>query len=316
MYLRSSKPLGSIKQCLASVLLGVAVGFQGLSPQVLANPKEGLNIVTSIKPLQLMVASITANTDAKVKVLLPTNASVHQYALKPSDRLVIQQADWILWVGPSLETFLAKVLTDAAGRQQALMPESSDQDRHEDHDHHESARDPHLWLGPDAMRSALVNIAATLSERDPKNKQVYQVNLKQSLQALDQQLALSKEQLSRAQAKAKAKGFIAFHPAYDRWVQYFGLRQLEVVSLHPGQSPGAKHLAKLNQLIRDDQVSCILIEPQYDARRVRALIEQQPIPIISIDPLAGDIEAGVSGLIQFYQRLTSRFQQCLTGDAN
>ncbi len=68
-----------------------------------------LSIVTTIKPLALIVNDI-AGPRANVDVLLPTNASPHDYALKPSDIKKLKTADMVVWVGPELELFLEKVL--------------------------------------------------------------------------------------------------------------------------------------------------------------------------------------------------------------
>ena len=42
---------------------------------------------------------------AHVDVMLPSGASPHTYALKPSDMQMLQRADLAIWVGEDLETF-------------------------------------------------------------------------------------------------------------------------------------------------------------------------------------------------------------------
>ena len=62
-------------------------------------------MVTSIKPLALIAQEI-AGDKVSVENLLPVKASPHDYPLRVSDIRRLQDADLVLWVGPSLETFL------------------------------------------------------------------------------------------------------------------------------------------------------------------------------------------------------------------
>jgi zinc transport system substrate-binding protein len=47
-------------------------------------------IVTSIKPLTLITQAVTQGIEQPVQ-LLPTGTSAHHYALKPSQRLMLQK---------------------------------------------------------------------------------------------------------------------------------------------------------------------------------------------------------------------------------
>lgn len=69
------------------------------------------NVVTSVKPLQLIVQELTQGVTTP-HVLLPAGASPHDYALKPSDVKKIHDADLVIWVGPELETFMARMLSN------------------------------------------------------------------------------------------------------------------------------------------------------------------------------------------------------------
>jgi len=61
-------------------------------------PVHSLELVTSIKPLQLMAAALILPQD-QVNYLIPPNASPHTYGLKPSAIQQARQADLVLWVG-------------------------------------------------------------------------------------------------------------------------------------------------------------------------------------------------------------------------
>lgn len=80
-----------------------------LSPTLIA--QERLQLVASVKPLQLVAHAIVADL-GEVDLLIPPGASPHHYALKPSDIRVLQKADLVVWVGPDMEQFLEKRYSD------------------------------------------------------------------------------------------------------------------------------------------------------------------------------------------------------------
>lgn len=286
------------------------------------NPKESSkenshqklhSVLVSIKPLQLMALALVKDTPIIIERLLPPEVSAHHYSLKPSDRQALQQAQRIIWVGPQFETFLVKVMAASKDKHLALLPGSFENTlNHHDHDH-DHDRDPHIWLGSHALKKSLVEMQKFLAAAFPSYQVLFKRNLATMLVALNQQIDESHQVFNQVKDPSKRLGFVAFHPAYDLWVHDFGLNQLAVMNVHPGQSPGAKHLAKLHRLIKDKRVTCVLIEPQFDSSRVRALVRDQAVPIMEIDPLAGDIAIHSNGLLQYYQQLTQVFSKCLQG---
>ena len=122
-----------------------------------------IEVLTSIKPLQLIAAAVQDGV-GKPAVLLPPGASPHHYAMRPSDVRQIRSADLFYWIGPDMEGFLAPVLEgrkrpsvaiqslpgltlrhfgDAAGEHEA------EHDRHDEHaheahgEHSDQAHDEH-----------------------------------------------------------------------------------------------------------------------------------------------------------------------------
>ena len=69
-----------------------------------------VQILTSIKPLQLIAAAIQ-DGQGEPQVLLPPGASPHYFVLRPSDAKRLDQADLFYWIGPDLENFLPRLLT-------------------------------------------------------------------------------------------------------------------------------------------------------------------------------------------------------------
>lgn len=88
-----------------------------------AHASEPPRIVASIPPVHSLVAAVTQGVSDPV-LLLRGGASPHAYAMAPSDARALQDADLVVWVGPDLETFLARPLRqDRAGRQVLTLAE-------------------------------------------------------------------------------------------------------------------------------------------------------------------------------------------------
>ena len=102
-------------------------------------------VVTSIKPVSMIVTAIGGD-EVKVEQLVNNQASPHDYAMRPSDLRKLDQADLVVWVGESLETFLEKPLANLSSKKdiewmalsgtylREFGEEGHDHD-HEEHDH-------------------------------------------------------------------------------------------------------------------------------------------------------------------------------------
>ncbi|WP_407294134.1 zinc ABC transporter substrate-binding protein [Stutzerimonas zhaodongensis] len=121
-----------------------------------AHAHAELEVLTSIKPLQLIAAAVQDGV-GKPAVLLPPGASPHHYAMRPSDVRQIRSADLFYWIGPDMETFLEPVLQGRKGPSVAVQSlpgltlrhfgEASGEHEHDHHDEHahepQGAHDEH-----------------------------------------------------------------------------------------------------------------------------------------------------------------------------
>lgn len=134
---------------LATAVLAVAFA----SPQAATAAPE---VVTSIKPLQLIAAAITEGV-SQPQVLIDGGMSPHDYALKPSDRRTLDQAGLVLWVGEELEPFMHKPLSAKAAQQvltlsevlQLAAGEHAEHDEHQEAHHDEHAKHEEAHQGHD-----------------------------------------------------------------------------------------------------------------------------------------------------------------------
>ncbi|MGL5335226.1 MAG: zinc ABC transporter substrate-binding protein ZnuA, partial [Enterovibrio sp.] len=292
-----------------------------LAPQKM--PRAPLVLVT-VKPLA-MIAKEIAGSHARIEQLLPNTASVHDYALKPSDLRKIEQADLVIWVGAPLEQFLAKLLYTKpkaltllnVPQMQLAQSSHAPHEHGENHDHfgHEHAHDhedalvdPHIWLGPLQATLSAKAIADRLSAEDPANKAHYQANYLAFAQNVQQKVTDIKQQLQRT----PAKGYIVFHDAYGYFEKTFGLAAVGHLTVTPERKSGAKTLLLLQKELDAKKVHCIFSEPQFNPSLVNKLVEKSHAEVVMLDPLGQALDLNKDRYVDFLQAITDSFVSCFT----
>lgn len=280
------------------------------------------SVVVSIGPIHSLAAGIMEGV-AKPKLLLRSGGSPHSSALRPSDLEAIQQADLIIWVGPSMEQFLTKALH--AAKQEDVILTLLDipgltlhpvreggiwnDDHHADHaeDHHDNTTDPHIWLNPDnavqmtkAIRDRLIKIDSTHSGQYTRNSD----RLIKNILALDRQLQRQTEPI-------RTTPYIVFHDAYQTFETRYNLSPAGAVTIDPERRPGARRLGQIRRYILESQAVCLFSEPQFEPRYIMPLTEGTDIRLGVLDPLGSRLTPGPELYFQLMTGLGDALVSCL-----
>lgn len=271
--------------------------------------QEKIRVVTSVKPLQLLAAELLGDS-AEVKVLIPAGASPHYYHLKPSDIRSLSQADLVVWVGPSLELFLQKPLSGLK-RPVLQLLKGDEQEHAEEHEghhhhHHDSDENPHIWLDPLLMRQAAHEITEQLVVQFPQLK----AQLEQRFQHFEAELVARDQRIMQQLQPYRERGFVVFHDAFAPLVEHYQLKQLAFFTLDPSRAPGAKKVAQIQALLKQQDAVCIFSEPQFESAVVERISQGVAIRKGVLDPLAIDVEPA-QGYSGFIQQLADSLEQCL-----
>ncbi len=219
-------------------------------------------IITTIKPLTLIANEVTSGIE-QPQQLLADGVSAHDYALRPSERLRLQQAELVIWVGASHETFLRALLVKNS---HSISLETLPTARRltwrnlETNLAQANTLDSHFWLSPDNAIALAYAIANARGQQRPKDAAKYQQNalnfaknLKATLQPIQAKFALLPH-----------RQYIAYHDAYQYLEASFGLQYRGSISISPEQKSGLKHILSLKKQVQQQQLRCLLVEPQFD----------------------------------------------------
>lgn len=251
-------------------------------------------VVVTIKPLQLIAQEI-ASDDIRITTLLPLTASPHQYPLKASDYRLLSRADAVVWVGPELESFLAKAVSRREGVSLSLYALEGlswpviDQDEH-DHSHNHTSghagKDPHIWLDPENAVVIANAMAELFSQLSPHQSELIRARANDFT---DRMKSLTRDLDSTLQP-VSSKGFAVYHEGFAHFVSRFQLHQLGYITLTPEQRSGAKHLAVLEELVKQEGV-CVFQEPYADIKQVTRLADKYRLGVGTLDALGiNDVE--------------------------
>lgn len=286
---------------------------------------NAVNVVTSIKPLQLITLEITKGI-SQPELLISSTASPHDYALKPSDIKKARTADLMIWFGPQLEVFLEKVMQNRDNSLQlSIIPEiefhqvashshaaNEPHDEHEDEEsHHDDdllSVDPHIWLGPTQAQQTAKVIVNKLSLIDPANALQY----KQNYQEFVAELKTHSDAIKAKLAPYASMGYFVFHDAYGYYESYFSLNKLGYFTLSPERKAGAKTLLQIRAAVQNGDANCVFSEPQFAPAMVQAVTRGSDVAMAELDPLATNIEVKLGGYFAFLNQLTENYIGCLS----
>jgi zinc transport system substrate-binding protein len=269
---------------------------------------QSTQVLVSIHPVALLIKS--AWPQLQVDTLMQANQSPHDFALKPSHRKIIANAQHVVWLGHDMEPYLEKTLKgktnvlDLSALFDVLEQEGADSSKpaekervashHDEHNH--AGQDPHIWLNPAAIKDILAMVQTQMALPEPT--------------AFLAKLATWQQQ-AQNKLQGKTAGFISFHDAFHYWIQYFQLNQTAVLAIHPEQPIGTRHLLQVRELLENGDVACLFLEPQFKASIVTKLQQGTDVPVILIDPLASEYVVKNGQFLEFYEYLQQQFITCL-----
>ncbi|WP_421849273.1 zinc ABC transporter substrate-binding protein ZnuA [Marinomonas sp.] len=324
----------------------LALGVSALSPLALAKPV----IATSISPVSMIVAAI-AGDKAEIQQIVSSTASPHDFAMRPSDLKKIINADTVVWVGESLESFLEKPLENAGKEESSIEwlaldgmalhnfakehhHDDHDHEAHDDHDHeshedhdHESHEDhdhvAHDDHGHEGHHHDGVDPHVWLS---PDNARVLAKAVtarlvlldsanaeyyKDNLASFEKGLSVKDAEIRKAMNKVNKVPYIVFHDGYSYFEQHYGLSHAGEITVSPERKPGAKKVAEIRHEIEEHNVQCVFSEPQFSPAIVKTLLEGSDVKTAPLDPLGSKVKMGTNAYFSFLDSLSGQFLSCL-----
>lgn len=275
-------------------LLVTVLGGCSLTKQasVLEETENQLTICTSFYPIYIMTLNITKDIPGlKVISLAPQDTGcLHDIQLSPTDLKVLTQSDIFIINGLGAEGYLEKVIESIPTL--SIVDSSKGLDRSSllwsTEEHQSPEVNHHTWVSIELAIRQVQSIGKELGRLDPNNKVRYTENMERYIG----QLWDLKYKMHQGLIAAEDAKIITFHEAFPYFAREFGLNIAAVVNSAEGAEPNAKELADTIQIVRENKVKAIFIEPQYSDSTAQLIARETEAKVYTLDPAStGPLEA-------------------------
>lgn len=319
MALPGSHQIVKIFQILAMLAIML------LPPAIMAKTPK---VVTDIPTTHSLVASVMGELGEPV-LLMQSNASPHDYALRPGDAASLESANIIFWTSAELTPWLIRAAsslaqdarsielmktagtTTLAFRDSATHGQNQDEaNQHHTHNHNEHSSggiDPHGWLDPVNAQLWLELIVSELSLIDPDNAPIYKSNAAAEIEKINRLMTTVTDQLGTTQHRS----FIVFHDSFHYFEDRFNLHSVAAISLSDGEHPSIRRLNTLRSILANYPGTCVFAEPQFSDRLIKTITSGQDVKRGLLDPLGALQSPGPALYRNVIKELANGFSSCL-----
>jgi zinc transport system substrate-binding protein len=279
------------KKEIFSLCIAIILVFFLLRPSF-GQPHPKLKVMASLFPLQEF-ASAVGGDRVQATLLLPPGAEAHTWEPRPSDVAKIAQADIFIYIGPSMEPWVDKVLQAAKGKRllvvevsrgiPLLRAEQGEEGRIR------SGRgrsfpekiDPHIWLDFSLDLRILDAIANAFSEKDPAQASLYKNNAGiygAKLKDLDKKYH---ESLAKCRFR---QILLSGHAAFAYLAKRYDLQQIPLSGISPDAEPTPKKMAEVIEATRKSGIHFIYAEELVNPKLTQALAKEAGVGILTLNP--------------------------------
>ena len=303
-------------------------------------------VAVDIAPVHSLVSKVM-NGLGKPNLIIPAEASPHEYQLRPSEAKALQEAKLVFWIGEDLTPWLEKGLSTLAKdatittllkadgielldfREGALFEahDHSDHDDHDDHDHgkhkkkddHDDHDDHAGHEGHDhgehdphawlspGIAKVWLNLIAA------KLSEVDPSNAStyfSNASSANKDLDSLSDEINKILDPIRKEKFVVFHDAYQYFEKHFNISASGAISLGDASDPSPARLKEIKERVEKEDIHCVLAEPQFNEGLVKAVIEGTHANNAVIDPLGVSLEIGPNLYDKLIRNLAINLSNC------
>ena len=305
-------------RCLAVLVAGIL----SLATAMPAGAKSAI-VVSTIRPVNSLVAGVMQGV-GQPSTLIPADEPPAYFLLHDQDEKALRQVDLIVWVGPSLETALARTFADPEVG--ARIVELADTDalltfppRHGgEWDQPPANRRPpgegggpagadgHLWLDADNTKLMVGRIASALADVDFTNAEAYRTNaaeLRKKIDAMDREL-------TQTLAPLRDRPFLLLHDDFQYFEARYGLQGVGSIEFDAKAMDPDKIKAAVDKITRL-HATCVIGDAASDSDELRAIADAAQVKTVLIDIYGGDQKEGPDLYFNTMKEIAAGFAECL-----
>ena len=142
---------------------------------------------------------------------------------------------------------------------------------------------PHYWLDPaNAVRIA-IQINNKLAELRPADSAYFA----QRLNNFKQRMNDANKRWLAQMARFRGAKIVTYHPSWPNFARHFGLVIAGTVEPKPGIPPSPSHTLEIINLIKDQHIKVILMEPYFDRKTPDFIADRTGAKVVVMFPSVG-----------------------------
>lgn len=269
---------------------------------IYATLSNAQKVVVTIEPQRYFVEKIAGGL-LNVVTIVPPNADLHTYEIKPSQVKAIEDAKIYFTIGDPIEEALIPKIK-AVNKNLIVVKtdeniEKIPSDPHHHHHHHKHPcphkeksstsstcphhhLDPHIWLSPSNVKTIALNIKESLITHMPQHKDTFTENYNKFIQEVDGLHAKISEILTNLPDNKRK--FLIYHPSLTYFARDYNLLQIAIEDM--GKEPSPKKLQRIIKFAKENNLKKIFTQSQVSSKTIDVLAKELNAQVIPIDPLS------------------------------
>ena len=267
-----------------------------LASPAIAHAQGKLNVVATTQDLASIAGEVGGDR-ISIDSIAKGYQDPHFVEAKPSFILKLQKADVLIVVGRELEIGWlppliqqsrngkiqqgAEGYLDASIQAQILEVPTGQVTRAEGDVH--PLGNPHYWLDPENGKRIAKEIADKFDQLRPNDRAYFDQRLGDFISRLD---AAEKRWLAMM-APYRGTKMVTYHRSFPNFAERFGLNIVSYVEPRPGIPPTPQHTLDLINLMKQQNVKLVVVEPYFDMKTPNAIGRETGAQVLVVPPSVG-----------------------------
>ena len=235
----------------------------------IVNDSEKVMVTTTTNVITDLVENI-GEDHVIVSGLMGPGVDPHLYRPSANDVKKLQDANIVFYNGLDLEGKMGDVFVKI-GREGTAVWAVSENIPHESLLSLDTAGhfDPHIWWNAELWIEAAKVVATGLSEYDPENSEMYEKNLEEYVEQLQE---LHKDSLEKINLIPKEQRvLVTAHDAFQYFGNAYGLEEMAIQGWSTDSEAGIREIQNLADEIAERKIKAVFVETSISPATIEAL---------------------------------------------
>jgi zinc/manganese transport system substrate-binding protein len=155
---------------------------------------------------------------------------------------------------------------------------------------------PHYWLDPGNAIRIAIQVEKKLEELQPANATYFQKRLNDFKVRMND----ANKRWTAALAPFKGAKIVTYHNSWPNFMRRYGLTVVNYIEPKPGVPPSPSHLFQLINMMKEQKVKVIIMEPYFDAKTPQSVAERTGAELIVLYPSVGGAKSGTDDYFSLF----------------